>query len=156
MTTVTISLADYEKYKKQEEIIKQQNEQIQYILKGSKSKVVVETKYSDINYSFIELDDIIPEYDKNLKGKVDRLQSTIKELTAYNDRLESVLKDTRSDVAVLQHKNAMLAQNAYRFVLDVISISKSTNIFNIKRSLRMLNNTCDKFVGKSDYKLWIF
>ncbi len=168
MTTVTISIDNYNKYLRNEKLVKEQAKQIRDLLKNSKSKVVIETikrveyvSYFDvlqntgttISYRFIELDDFISDikspYIESLKNKIEELENNINQIDTYK---QTRIEQLDFELFNVKRELESCIKQSQSLILNIIEIVTSINIFNMKKRIYELAEMLDLYLKNGIFK----
>jgi len=167
METVTMNITQYNKYLRNEELVKEQAKQIHDLLKNSKSKVVIETikrveyfTYFDvlqnsgttISYKFIELDDFISEikspYVESLKNRIDYLFSEISRKHTHIDKLNIEFNIIYRKLEKTNKELKNTKQDVRLLIQNIFNTLETINIFNMKKRIVKVAELLNSYIAK--------
>ncbi len=167
METVTMNITQYNKYLRNEELVKEQAKQIHDLLKDSKSKVVIETikkveyfTHFDViqnagtitSYKFIELDDFISEmkspYVESLKSKIKELESEIARKNLHIGILNIEYNNISREFEKVNKELKNTKQDIRLLIQNIFNILETINIFNMKKCIVKVAELLNSYIAK--------
>jgi hypothetical protein len=167
METVTMNITQYNKYLRNEELVKEQAKQIHDLLKNSKPKVVIETikkveyfTYFDVlqnagtttSYKFIELDDFISEikspYIESLKNGIKELESEIARKASHIGVLNIEYNNMGRQLEKANKELKNTKQDVRLLIENIINILETINIFNMKKRIVKVAELLNSYITK--------